>query len=179
MKSNIERARYRRPIDVLKRQRTRVARNIFGAAKSSASFSFPELSASFAQGIRVSETDKLDLSKIAVQGISASLFLKSVADSALSLREWSDILDMSERTIHRYDRERLAFDPIRSDKILQLLMLDKRGLEVFGEKDRFVGWMHGKTPALGGLRPTQLLESAFGVSLLMDVLGRIEYGVYS
>jgi putative toxin-antitoxin system antitoxin component (TIGR02293 family) len=53
------------------------------------------------------------------------------------------------------------------------------GNEVFGSQTNFFKWLELPNTALGGLEPKELLEIPNGVSKVRDLLGRIEYGVYS
>ena len=56
-------------------------------------------------------------------------------------------------------------------------MLYIKGLEVFGDTDKFDIWLESKNIALGGKRPKNLLDNTFGVNLIKDELTRIEHGV--
>ena len=39
--------------------------------------------------------------------------------------------------------------------------------------------MNTENIALGGKRPIELLPSRYGAQMVLDVIGRIEYGVFS
>lgn len=62
------------------------------------------------------------------------------------------------------------------EKIVDVIV---QGLEVFGDKDRFISWLKRPCIALGGKAPLSLLDSRVGAEKVLDVLGRIEGGVYS
>jgi putative toxin-antitoxin system antitoxin component (TIGR02293 family) len=79
--------------------------------------------------------------------------------------------------MQRYKNEKKTFDPIYSDKILQIAILYRTGNEVFGDKANFDTWLETKNVALGGVKPKELLDNTFGISLVRDELGRIENGV--
>lgn len=59
----------------------------------------------------------------------------------------------------------------------QLNSLFNYGIEVFGNKDKFNAWLEIKNPALGNIKPKELLNNAAGIYLLKDELTRIEYGI--
>ena len=42
---------------------------------------------------------------------------------------------------------------------------------------KFEIWLNTLNVALGGIKPKDVLDSAFGIEWLMDELGRIEHGV--
>jgi uncharacterized protein (DUF2384 family) len=48
---------------------------------------------------------------------------------------------------------------------------------VFGDKERFNVWLNATNIALGNVKPKDLLDNTFGISLLKDELGRIEHGI--
>jgi hypothetical protein len=55
----------------------------------------------------------------------------------------------------------------------------QRCLEVFGDNDRPSRWMRSPLLALGNRAPLDLLDTAEGIELVMNILGRIEHGVFS
>jgi uncharacterized protein (DUF2384 family) len=59
-----------------------------------------------------------------------------------------------------------------------------RGIELFGGEPAFRHWLETPNMALGGVRPALLLadgvfEPEKGKQTLLDLLGRMEHGVYS
>ena len=111
------------------------------------------------------------------EGIKYTLF-QSIADKIpFSVGEWSNFLHLSERTFQRYKKEKRTFDPLHSEKILEITLVYNKGIEVFGDKANFDAWLEAKNVALGGIKPKELLDSTFGIGLLRDELTRIEHGV--
>lgn len=84
---------------------------------------------------------------------------------------------MSERTIQRYKRENKRFNSIHPEKLLIIMLLFKKGAEVFGSIPNFLTWLSSKNIALGGVKPLELLDNSFGVNLVKDELTKIEHGV--
>jgi len=121
--------------------------------------------------------DFTKLSQTVKHGVKYSLFRKLTDPIPFSAFDWSAILHLSERTMQRYKTEKKTFDPIYSDKILQIAILYKLGNEVFGDKANFDTWLETKSVALGGVKPKELLDNTFGISLVKDELNRIENGV--
>ncbi len=111
------------------------------------------------------------------EGVTYAIF-DSIADGIpFSTTEWSGFLHLSERTFQRYKKEKRTFDPLHSEKILEITLVYNKGIEVFGEKEKFDAWLEAKNIALGGVKPKELLDNTFGISLLKDELTRIEYGI--
>ena len=111
------------------------------------------------------------------EGIKFGVFAKIAAGFPFSLSEWSVFLHLSERTIQRYKKEKRTFDPLQSEKIVEISMLYTKGVEVFGDAPRFNAWLEANNVALGGIKPKTLLDSTFGINLLKDELTRIEHGI--
>ena len=86
-------------------------------------------------------------------------------------------MHLSERSMQRYKAEKKTFDPIHSEKILEIAFLYQRGVEVFGHSENFHTWLNTKSVALGGVPPQELMDTTFGINLLNDELTRIEHGV--
>lgn len=58
-----------------------------------------------------------------------------------------------------------------------LKILFKQGEKVFGQKEKFNTWLNAESVALGNVKPKDLLDSSFGISLLKDELIEIEHRV--
>lgn len=111
------------------------------------------------------------------KGINFSIFTDIAQKIPFSLHEWSSFLHISERTMQRYQKEKKSFDPIYSEKIIEITMLYNYGVEVFGNKENFDQWLQTQNVALGGNTPKDFLDSTFGIQLIKDELTRIEHGV--
>lgn len=110
-------------------------------------------------------------------GIKYSSFLKYIEQTPFSISDWSEFLHLSERTMHRYQKDKKAFDPIQSEKIIEIILLYKKGLEVFGSSVNFDAWLLQKNIALGNKIPKEFLNSSIGVNLLLEELHKIEHGI--
>lgn len=71
------------------------------------------------------------------------------------------------------------FSPTVSEKIVGLAEIYSYGYEVFEDKEKFNIWISRPNKALGGKAPFELLDSQFGREEVKNIIGRIEYGVYS
>ncbi len=121
--------------------------------------------------------DTVELVKLSRKGIAISLFEEIVNSCSYTVKEWSKFLHLTERTIQRYKKENRTFETLQSERIIEIAKLQMKGKEVFGSKEYFEEWMNSKIIALGSIRPVELLDSSFGIDMLIDELGRIEHGV--
>lgn len=125
----------------------------------------------------IDDKNVLSLIEMVRKGIEFSIFVSFANKSPFSLNEWSDFLHLSERTMQRYKKEKRTFDPLQSERILEIVMLYKKGIEVFGNDDKFNSWLETENLALGKVKPKLLFDNSFGINLLKDELTRIEYGI--
>ena len=58
-----------------------------------------------------------------------------------------------------------------------IMLLFKKGTEVFGSTANFLVWINSKNIALGGEKPTDLLDNSFGINMVKNELVKIEHGV--
>lgn len=71
------------------------------------------------------------------------------------------------------------FNAVVSERIISLADIYSYGYEVFEDEDRFNRWMFTPIRALGGQMPFDLMDNQFGRQEVRDIIGRIDYGVYS
>ena len=122
-------------------------------------------------------TEEPDMVSMVREGVTFYHFTKLSDKIHFNIEEWASFLHLSERTIQRYKKEKKAFDPIYSERILQIELLYKRGAEVFGDETNFQTWMDSNIIAMGNIKPKSLLDTSFGISMISDELGRIEHGI--
>jgi len=115
---------------------------------------------------------------LANKGVSKSDFLSFVAESGLNLTEFSALLPVSKRTIEKV-KDADLLSPQVSDRLLSLISLYQFGDQVLGDKEHFKLWLKTPILALSSKRPLDFLNNETGISLVRDLLGRLEHGVYS
>lgn len=121
--------------------------------------------------------DTIELINLSRKGIKYQLFQSIVTTGTFTIKDWSSFLHITERTLQRYKKEKKTFEPIHSERILEIAQLQRRGIDVFSNIENFTQWMNSKNIALGGIKPKELLDNSFGISMLNDELTRIEYGI--
>jgi len=123
------------------------------------------------------EEDSFDLTNMVREGVPFPYFTKLSDHIHFDFEDWSSYLHLSERTIQRYKKENKSFDPLYSERILQIELLYKKGIAVFGVADNFYTWMDSVSLPLGNVKPKNLLDTSFGINSIYDELGRIEHGI--
>lgn len=125
------------------------------------------------------DDDEVTLTNMVREGVSFNYFHRLSDQIHLGMHEWADYLHLSERTIQRYKKEKKVFDPIYAEKIVIIELLYKKGVNVFGIADNFYTWMDTISIALGNVKPKNLLDTSFGITMVYNELGRIEHGIFA
>lgn len=122
--------------------------------------------------------NKMDLVELSNKGVTKDALLRLGRYLNLSISQMADLVAVTERTIQRYTLSK-TFNRIVSEQILQIAEVAVKGTNTFGDKDKFLSWMHQPNKALANKPPMSLLRSRFGTEMILDELGRIEHGVFS
>lgn len=67
----------------------------------------------------------------------------------------------------------------KSEIVIQIAVVLRRGIEVFGNMVKFLSWLNNSNMALGNNKPKDLLDTNFGFGLVKDELTRIEHGIFA
>ena len=122
--------------------------------------------------------NEADYIKLIRQGVPMATFNNIMAKTRLSLTEMATIIHTSDRTLRRYEGSDYL-SPEHSEKILEIAALYSMGEETFGNMDTFNKWLNTTHRALGSVKPKDLLDTSIGIRWVMDMLGRIQHGVFS
>ena len=93
-------------------------------------------------------------------------------------KDFALIAGTSARTLSRLKADQ-NIPQQAAEVTISLMRAYKRASEIFGSGENAVKWLKTSNSVLGGITPVQALSSRFGAEEVMDILGRIEYGVYS
>jgi putative toxin-antitoxin system antitoxin component (TIGR02293 family) len=96
---------------------------------------------------------------------------------AISSVELSKHLHVSPKTLQRQKGKILDINI--SDRLLTIAIVYVKCLDIFGTEENSVAWLKSPIPALGNVKPLAYLDTNAGAEMIMTLLGRIEYGVYS
>ena len=99
--------------------------------------------------------------------------------SRLTRQELGNILQISPRTMQRYDTDQML-PPVVSEKLLLLNDLYEKADEVLGGgPENVTKWLRKPIAALGNQRPLDYLDTYEGLNEVMNIMGRIEWGIAS
>src|SRR5262249_13798178 len=87
-------------------------------------------------------------------------------------------LSISRSTLQRRKAER-RLSPQESDRVMRFWKILRQAVDLFGTIDRARAWLKHPQFGLGGAVPLEFAKTELGAREVEDLLGRIDYGVYS
>ena len=66
-----------------------------------------------------------------------------------------------------------------SEQVLHIAKVVAKGTDIFKEKSKLLLWLNTPHKVFSRKTPFAMLGSRFGTELVLEKLGRIEFGVYS
>jgi putative toxin-antitoxin system antitoxin component (TIGR02293 family) len=120
----------------------------------------------------------LDLIELSRKGLSRAAVDLVAKRVGLTDREMARILNISERTFHRYSPD-TQLDTSSTERLLKLMLLYQHGEEVFSNLEDFKPWMRQSMRVFGDKSALDLLDTITGFEWVDNVLSRIEFGTYS
>ena len=122
--------------------------------------------------------NRFDIVELSYNGISKTALTHLAKYLSLSWKQIATLLPVTERTLQRYTSNQ-HLNLAVSEQILKIAEVVAKGTDVFGNREKFLAWMNQPCTALSNNTPFSMLGSRFGIEMIFDELGRIEYGVYS
>lgn len=124
----------------------------------------------------VSTDNDYTMVKKAQAGLQVSAFFDLANISGLTNQELSSLLDLSFKTIQRYQKEKKKLNALNSEQLLKLIALYQHAESVFGDVISFDRWLRKPAAGLGNTIPFKFLQTPGGIDLIQDELYRIEFG---
>lgn len=100
------------------------------------------------------------------------------ASLAVPMESLATKLGISKATLHRRKLEGKLW-PDESDRVVRYARLMGKAVKVFGGMENAREWLNCPQFGLGGAVPLDYAETEIGAREVENLLGRIEYGVYS
>ncbi len=131
-------------------------------------------------GLPLFKNTSLDeLIQLSRDGLDYQTFEEITARLPFSLQEWANFMGVSERTLIRIRKENKSLGTTATDKVIRITQLYQKGVEVFRDEDKFCDWLDTRIMVTGGVKPKSLLDTSFGLELVDNTLGQIEYGIFA
>ena len=121
---------------------------------------------------------KMDLVELGNIGVTKNAVSHLARYLSLSWKQVAALLPVTERTLQRYTAQQ-HFNPAVSEQVLHVAEVLAKGTAVFQEKRKLLLWLNTPHKVFSGNTPMTMLSSRFGSELVLEELGRIEFGIYS
>lgn len=111
-------------------------------------------------------------------GLPTSSFTALARLLRVSEARLAGVTGISGSTLARRKRDgKLA--PPEGEHVVRIARLLERATRLFGDVEAAAEWLRSANTSLGGSTPLDLADTEIGAREVEDLLGRIEYGVYS
>lgn len=112
------------------------------------------------------------------EGLPSGIVDLLARELSVNRKELARIAGVAERTLLRKIQiGRLSAD--QSERMVRVSRLLSRAIEVLGGKERAVQWLKSPRSQLKGKAPLDFADTELGCGEVVNLLGRIEYGVFS
>ena len=134
------------------------------------------------------KTAPIDRVRLSGQGISADVLDQRAKDMSISKARLADTLGVARSTVDSKALKRKLLSPNEGSRVLGMASLigqvhtmvcESGNPEGFNAAEWVARWIDRPLPALGGLRPAQLMDTFDGQALVSSMVARMQSGAYS
>ncbi len=140
--------------------------------------SSPEALAALWLGIATPLNNELKFIEATRAGIKKEALVLLSKKMGLDLTALCHILHISTRTFQRLPEE-AVLDVFSSEQAIEMAMVLAKATQLFQNETAIRQWLHTPIYSLNGNTPVSILDTGFGVKLVMQTLGRLEQGVFA
>jgi len=113
------------------------------------------------------------------KGFSIKLFNSLASILGVQQKEMREVLNIPLTTFNRR-RDKGRFTTKESDRLYSLIETFSRATCLFeGDRRAAVEWMSKMAPSLGDKRPIDMLDCHANTQAVLELITRLEYGVYT
>ena len=120
-----------------------------------------------------------NLVKVLEAGLPVKELVDLQASLAVPIEKLAPMLGISKATFHRRKGTGSKLKPAVSDRVVRFARLLGKAVQVFGDMEDAKQWLNSPQFGLGGAVPLDYAKTEVGAREVENLLGRIEYGVYS
>jgi putative toxin-antitoxin system antitoxin component (TIGR02293 family) len=113
------------------------------------------------------------------KGLPYTVFLQIAGLTRIDKKELAACLSISSATLYRRAKAG-QFTPAESDKLYRFTGILVACIDLFeGSKDDALIWLQSDIKGLGDNRPVDLISTSAGCDAVIDMIGRLEHGVFA
>jgi len=127
-------------------------------------------------------THLLPLTRISLQSVEAGLPVETMTSfasaSGVEFKDLYDIVIPARTLKHRRSRKQpLSSD--ESDKLARLVRIFEQAVQVFGDREHARNWLHQPRQRFDQRTPLSMLRTDLGGSMVEEMLGQIDAGMFA
>ena len=130
-------------------------------------------------GLKRLPSSELELAEVASKGLPSTALTSLSGSLGWSRADLVRELGIAPRTAARRLTSRKALSSPESERVLRLARVLARATEVLESQESAKRWLVEPSTALGGRRPLSLLATDIGTELVLNELGKIDYGFFA
>ena len=112
-------------------------------------------------------------------GISYKVYTKLTEASGLESKELARYVGIPLATLKRR-ADTGYFKPAEGDRLYRFAEIYKSALDLFdNDKAKAKEWLFSPVRGLGGRRPIEMVATSAGAEAVLDLIGRLEHGVFT
>src|SRR5262245_27843981 len=123
--------------------------------------------------------DALEFIDVLKSGLPFSAVIHFAGESSFALSDIARVLQIPPRTLARR-KQQGTLTRLESERLARLAGIFDKAVDLFdGDKDAASTWLRKPAKAFANRSPLELAESETGARAVEDLIGRLEFGVYS
>lgn len=127
---------------------------------------------------RLHETNREELIRLIKAGLPIASFKRLRSDLDIPFTALARVANIALRTLARRKKEG-KFSANESERVLRFALLFEKAVDVLGSAETARQWLKTPKKALGGKLPLDYADTEPGAREVEELLGRIEYGIFS
>ncbi|MBI3181138.1 MAG: DUF2384 domain-containing protein [Myxococcales bacterium] len=130
-------------------------------------------------GLKRKPASALDLADVAAKGLPSTSLAALSSSLGWSRADLVKELGIAPRTAARRLKSKQALSPKESERVLRLARVLARAVDVLESLKSARRWLVEPNAALGRRTPLSLLSTDIGTELVLNELGKIDYGFFA
>ncbi len=131
------------------------------------------------RALRTSVENEPELVSLTRKGLPVGALVSMAKKLGLPVNDVARVVGITARTLSRRVAEKGRLSAHESDRLVRLAKVFAHAEDVLESPVSASQWLRIPNRALGGDIPLELLDTNVGAAQVDEILGRIEYGLYS
>lgn len=113
------------------------------------------------------------------KGFPTATLISFASRTGMTNIELAQILGVSVRVLASRRSKKTSLTSYESERLLRAATVIARAHEVFGNFAKGLSWLRAPKASFGGATLMSLVDTEPGTELILDLLGRVEHGIFA